>query len=250
MNGTYLVIGIFIFLILMFVVGYSRGFIRIAFSILAMIISVFLVNLLEPVVVNAIEKTDVYQSIYKSVENSVNGTIVEKMTGKEKEAYSNQQINEFLNTKLDQQQMQKLYNSIQLPNMVKQQIEKVQNTQAKSGTVSLLSSQLAAAITNMVLHVVVFIVLFVIINAILRLIISLLDIVSRLPIINMINRAGGGVLGLAEGVLILWVAFLIVDLVASSGQNAALLQTIKNNQILNWIYEKNLLTSLLKSMMH
>lgn len=250
MNGTYLVVGIFIFLILMFAVGYFRGFIRIAFSIIAMVVSVFLVNLLEPAVVNAVEKTDIYKSVYKSVENSIDGTIVEKMTGKEKEAYSNKQIQELLGTKLDQKQMQKLYNSIQLPSMVKQQITKTQNGELTSGAVNILSEQLAAAITNMVLHVVVFILLFLIINAILRLIINLLDVVSRLPVINLINRTGGGILGLAEGILILWVVLLIVDLVASSGQNVALLQTIKENQILNWIYEKNILTSLLRSMMN
>jgi uncharacterized membrane protein required for colicin V production len=73
-----------------------------------------------------------------------------------------------------------------------------------------------------------------------------LGIVARLPVLNGINRLAGLLLGLAEGILIVWIFFLVVTIFSATKTGGNLLLMIADSEVLSWIYRNNWLLHLLK----
>ena len=107
------------------------------------------------------------------------------------------------------------------------------------------SEYLATSLADIVVEVLAVLVLFVIIKLILRIIISLLNIVSHLPIIHGMNKMLGGIVGLAEGVIIIWIICLLLTIVSGTAVGEQIMSEISSNEILNYIYSNNLIMKML-----
>ncbi len=68
---------------------------------------------------------------------------------------------------------------------------------------------------------------------------SVLDIVAKLPVLKQINKTGGLFVGLLEGVLRVWVVFIILDMFATTQWGNALLVMIHSNEYVRMLYENN-----------
>mgnify|MGYP000024214282 CR=1 FL=1 len=68
-----------------------------------------------------------------------------------------------------------------------------------------------------------------------------LGIVSHLPILHGLNKTAGLVLGLCEGVVLLWIFFIVITVCASTRGGAQLLKMTAQSGILSWLYHNNLL---------
>lgn len=103
------------------------------------------------------------------------------------------------------------------------------------------SEYVATQITDTAFNAIIFIVLFIIIYIILQVVIHVLDFVAKLPLLKEVNKLGGFAIGVIQGLLIVWVACLI--LTACSGKPWAqdLFAQINDNQILSFIYNNNLI---------
>ena len=68
-----------------------------------------------------------------------------------------------------------------------------------------------------------------------------LGIVSHLPILHGLNKTAGLVLGFAEGVVLVWIFFLVITVCASTQAGGQLLKMTAQSSILSWLYRNNLL---------
>lgn len=68
-----------------------------------------------------------------------------------------------------------------------------------------------------------------------------LGIVSHLPILHGLNKTAGLFLGLCEGVVLLWIFFIVITVCASTRGGAQLLKMTAQSGILSWLYHNNLL---------
>jgi len=68
---------------------------------------------------------------------------------------------------------------------------------------------------------------------------GVLDIVAKLPVLHQINKAGGLLIGLIEGILRVWVAFIILDMFATTQWGNALLVMVHSNEFVRMLYENN-----------
>ena len=68
-----------------------------------------------------------------------------------------------------------------------------------------------------------------------------LGIVSHLPILHGLNKTAGLLLGLGEGVVLLWIFFIVITVCASTRGGAQLLKMTAQSGILSWLYHNNLL---------
>lgn len=99
-------------------------------------------------------------------------------------------------------------------------------------------------ISNMIINIVAFLFVFLIVSIILRAIIFALDIVSELPVLGLVNRLAGGVLGVAGALIIVWLIFLAVTLLYTTSVGKGIIDLIQGNEILKMIYECNPLLKL------
>lgn len=68
-----------------------------------------------------------------------------------------------------------------------------------------------------------------------------LGIVSHLPILHGLNKTAGLLLGLGEGVVLLWIFFIVITVCASTRGGAQFLKMTAQSGILSWLYHNNLL---------
>ena len=65
------------------------------------------------------------------------------------------------------------------------------------------------------------------------------DVVGAIPVLSMLNRMAGLLLGLARGVVILWLFGLVIALCAGYHQMPSVLHMIGENGMLLFLYRNN-----------
>ncbi len=114
----------------------------------------------------------------------------------------------------------------------------------KSIVVSIAAIKLADIVLNAIVHIVVFIVIFVAV----RIVVSVTGLVSKLPVIRQANEIGGLALGLIEGLIAVWVLFVVITAAGSMTWAADALADIGGNGFLSFLYDNNpLVRSIFKS---
>lgn len=87
----------------------------------------------------------------------------------------------------------------------------------------------------------VMLLLFLAVQIALRFITALANFVSKLPIINQLNKAGGLIYGLVRGILIIYVALLILNVVGQINPVNQVKQSIDQSYLGKIMYENNIL---------
>ncbi|EOS27048.1 hypothetical protein C806_00641 [Lachnospiraceae bacterium 3-1] len=82
---------------------------------------------------------------------------------------------------------------------------------------------------------------FLLISILLGILIHVLDIIAKLPVIESINHMGGLVVGLLEGLLVIWILFFVIALCQGSQWGNQMMQEIQENPLLQWLYQNNIL---------
>ena len=90
-----------------------------------------------------------------------------------------------------------------------------------------------------IVQAVVFLVVLAFLSQILRMIFSSLKIITKIPIIHGLNSFVGMIVGMAEGVLVVWSLFIVISKYDIAGYSEQWLLQIQNDQILSYLSMKN-----------
>lgn len=100
-------------------------------------------------------------------------------------------------------------------------------------------------VSSVIFSAIVYIVFFIIVLALAGIIGMLLDIISKLPVLKQVNKAAGAAIGLAEGLLIIWILAIFVMVFGNFEFAAYIHKDIDANGFLRFLYDKNLIMYLL-----
>lgn len=98
---------------------------------------------------------------------------------------------------------------------------------------------LSKYLTKLVLNIAAFILTLIIVTIVLRAIIFALDIVANLPVLGLVNRLAGGVLGAAGGLILVWILFMLVTFLYTTSFGKEAYDAIQGNGLLKVIYDYN-----------
>lgn len=210
--------------------GYRKGLVKKIFSLVAMIVA-------------AILSISCYGYISKAVCN--NTQIEEKLKSNIDKTLEKNLKDEYQ----DKSSQSKIIENLPLPESVRNSIQENNNSEIYealniSTFNDYVSSYLAMLIINAISMVITFFVVFIIF----QIIIVLANIVTELPIINGINKIGGSIIGISEGVIIVWVLFIILTSMSGSELGEKLFKQINENQLLSFFYNNNLLLRFITNM--
>ncbi len=93
--------------------------------------------------------------------------------------------------------------------------------------------------TRFLLNGIAFLVVFLVIKILLMTAGKLLDLFSKLPVLGIINRLAGLVLGILEGGLILCIILAAIALINPLRENSAVQQSMEQSAIVQTVYENN-----------
>lgn len=93
---------------------------------------------------------------------------------------------------------------------------------------------------NIILNIVAFVITLLVVQLVLWTAITALDIFSRLPVLHFINHLGGLAVGLLQGVLAVWVIFLLISMFSATEIGMNLMNMVEESVILKPLYDSNM----------
>ena len=212
--------GIIVDLILLLIIalnafiGYKKGLIKVAFNILAFVISLVLTLILfKPVSYFIINNTQ--------IDEKVNEIIIRNNTFKDNEPISDNDENS--------SQKEEQYNFIQkyVQNMITEKTKEAKN-EALEVTANIISIKFVEIITA--------IFLFAVVRVLIIFLKFLSDIISELPIIKQFNEVGGIIYGLLKSVIIIFLILTIIFGVYSIKGSGVINNAIEESYITKFLY--------------
>lgn len=233
----WLSIGAAIFLAGMVLYGHYRGFLRIAVTMSALVISIVFVRATAPYMTSYLKENTQIRSMIQQ-------TLVKAAGG----AYLSEEGEE---TPVPDRQAG-IIEELHLPKQMKEALLENNNSSIYEILgVHTFAEYIGSYLSDMILNLIGSLLLFLIVYIVLRLLMHVLDLVARLPILYGMNQIAGAFIGLIRGLIWIWAAFLFADLFSSSPLSAAVQEQIQKSIWLSFLYHHNLLNwifiSILKS---
>lgn len=199
--------------------GYKRGLIGVAFKLLSLVIAIILAVLLHGPISNFIINNT-------TIDEKIEQTIAEKLDLSQYENKDNEEIKE-VKGNLPQVLIKNLEKSA---NNVKEDIEKT----------------VAKKLAETILSVGIFIILFIVIKIILIVINIVGDVISKLPVIKQLDKTGGVIYGILEGLIIVYIILALCLMLAPFMQSSGILEYINSSFIGNILYNNNILLKFIR----
>lgn len=223
-----------VYLIGMILYGHHRGFIKIAVSMTAIIITLVLVNIALPHVSSFLRNNTAIES---SIKNKILYDAGLDTIAKDSIESANEQ--------------QKIIEGLPIQKDIKKILSKNNNISVwQSLGVNYFADYLGSYLSNIVFNVLSFVILFVIIWLLLQIFLHLADIFTKLPVIHGMNQIIGAVLGLVQGLVYIWIICLAVSGLAFTPLGIKAMEIISKSAILSFLFEYNLLSVFLKSLVY
>lgn len=232
--GNIILIGIIVFLAVMTFVGYQRGLVKTIFSFLSMLIILVVVTVLTPTAQIMLKETMAYSVIRDNVQ-----VYIEENIGKD--------FGKGSAAGLGASEQKKVIESLPLPQNIK---EELIHSNTEEGyqllEVTNFTDYLVEYVTYMVINAIAFVLLFVVVAIAINVAVYLLDIITKLPVLNFFNRGGGAFIGFAQAMVIVWIACIILTAFGATGWGQNVLAEINNHVVLSLIYNYNLLEIIIR----
>lgn len=204
------------------IVGLVRGLIKTVFGLVSMIVAVLLTIFLTPQVSGYImENTEFDEMISeKSIE----------LLG----------IGDSFSIELDDTMAKDVIRDLPLPeNIVGSLQDNMQPQTIELMDVSNVVDYIGSSVASMAVNALVFFLLFIVISIILNAIVTLLDLISQLPVLDQMNKLGGFLVGTLIGVVIVWIGLLGMSFVISIQATTELSEMIETSILTKLFYYNN-----------
>lgn len=208
--------------------GLRRGMVRSAFSLISVILTLFFGSLLNPYMSRFLtENTPIYDTVQEKCEGSITAALENK------------------------EEQDQFISGLPLPESMKQILAENNNEQSYQTLLAeTFSEYLSHSIAKVAIGSISLIFTFLLVSMFMNLLVGMLDGIFSLPVLSLLNRAGGAVLGAVQGIFVVWICFLIITLFwdAAWAQEATAL--IKENEITYFLYENNILLHFMSEILH
>lgn len=229
-------------LIILLVIGltcytsYKKGLLLTLYKIISFFLAIWIAWVINPVVKGGLTKytnietwleTNISEGITRTIDNSlISGG--NKITGDDDD-----------DEKVDEKNADKTIEDLKVPNFVKSYLKsKLENDSTKKE----ISNFVSKSLTNICLTIISFILVILIVALVLSLLKGILQMISNIPIIDIINKIAGAGFGLMLSAIEIWLVFLLIGLAINVNSESALYGWISNSTLGSWFFNNNLIS--------
>lgn len=200
-------------IILNALIGRKVGLVKIVFSLFSFIIALILSVWISPLVNGMLKNNETF---YEKASQKV-----EDMLFEEQEETSNQED---------------IIEGLPLPRSIK---ESLQENKAKQE--ANIKTYIIGHVTDIAINALAFVLTFVILFVGLWVLSIALNIISKLPILNQLNKLAGLLVGGLQGVVVVWILFILITVFSGTELGGSAFVQIKDSAILSFLYDENIL---------
>jgi len=250
---NWVLVGVIVVLGLNAYFGLKKGMVRIILSLAAMIATILITMALTPIASSFIKDNTNW---YTNIKNATYQTMQRNNTVDDafQEMGKTQDITKITDINQSSTSMQnvssQVIDKLKVPESLKNQIQSKINIEKYVGqgitTVEdMVANALAEQVSLIIFNILVFAGIFIVVYIIMQVIIRVVDIVSRLPVLKQINKTGGLVLGLAKGLIVVWVFFIAITIFCDTEFAHTVFAYVNDNSFLAFLYNNNLILKLI-----
>lgn len=210
-------------------IGMKAGFIKTVFSLCSIVVAIILTLWISPVVSNYMKGND-------KIHNAIS-TKVEKMLP-------------FSEEKTESGKEETLIKELPIPKSIQNALIENNNKDAYVNLdieIGNFKGYVNSYLTGMVINALSFMLTFIVILILLWVVCIALDIISKLPLLNQLNKTAGLAAGLVHGLVVIWLFFILVTVFQSSELGQKAMAMIGDSQVLSLIYNNNFLLQFITS---
>lgn len=208
--------------------GRRIGFIRTVFTLFSTIIALMITSWISPIISKEVQKNE-------TVMNMVNEKVEKVIDFSDLGSKLSDQVN--------------FVDKLSLPKIMKKGLlENNTKDVYVAMAVDNFHDYVCNYISRIIINAGVYIIIMIIVSIALAVISETLNIISKLPIINGLNRSLGLLAGLLHGFIIVWVGFIFITVLGSTAFGQYLFGQINNSTILSVIYNNNLLLTFITNL--
>ena len=204
-------------------IGYKKGFVKTAFSLVAWILVFVLCDHVTPIVTNClIQYTDIEVVIEEAIEEKVTEGLLQTM--------GNSGLS-YLETSIPEE----------LKELLLGDHESVQD--------ALLGEQIWdwTPVVEGIVNTIGFILTIILLRLVTGIIEHMLESISDMPVIGRLDTMLGVACGGAKGLIWCWVILAVVSVMAVTGTNTELATYIAQSKLLTWLQDNNILLNIIAS---
>ena len=227
------IIGVFAF------IGWRVGFVKSVFSLISTIAIIIITILVSPIVTNMLKSSEkIVGTIQTKLEQVIDLSGVAQNLSPEEE-----------------KDPLAFIDGLQLPASIKDTIkESLSETmeEKKEEAADFVGDKLNALevyicelLTNIILNALGFFITFILAAVGIAVLCFVLDLLSKLPVLHQINTIAGVLAGGLEGLVILWIVFIVITMLGSTGFGQSCMTMISESKILSFLYDSNILSKFL-----
>lgn len=209
--------------------GYLRGLVRVLFSLAAVFIAIGFATALEP-----------YTAQFLKTQTPLYDTVKENCT-------------EYLQSILEDEVQHRVEEHEEVPILGMELPEEIQQlfggnaTEQSSSLIedTAIYDKAGDFVADQVVHRLAWVLAFTVILILLAVAVHFLDVLAKLPVLRNINRIGGLAVGLLEGLVVVWILFLVIVLCQGTEFGRELMSSVETNAFLKFLNDNNLLEQLI-----
>lgn len=207
------------------VIGLKKGLIKMVFSLVSTIVALLVAMLFSPVVAGMMKSNEAIVGFF----DEKIGMIVDFTSEEAQEESESIQVS--------------LIDSLPFPETFKESI--LENNTAES-YISMQAQNfeeyVCRQITNVIINAIAFVVTLLLAIVALAILCKTLDLLAKLPLLKQINSLAGLAAGVAEGLLVVWILFVILTMFAGSEFGSEAMRMIAENPLLDFLYKNNMVS--------
>lgn len=206
-------------------IGFKKGLIKMVFSLVSTIIALLVAMLFSPVVAGVMKNNEAIVGFF----DEKIGVIVDFTSEEAQEDTEGKQ--------------QSLIESLPLPETFKESILENNTTENYiSMQAENFEEYVCRQITNVIINAIAFVVTLILAIIALAILCKTLDLLAKLPLLKQINAVAGLGAGVVEGLLLVWILFVILTMFAGSEFGRSSLEMIAENPLLDFLYKNNMVS--------
>lgn len=215
------------------IMGFRKGFVKEIVSVFFMLISFLLVWAVNPYVNTFVKE---YTPVYDIIQDKCQ-TLVSEQIGNKKT--------------LDKEEQNQVMENMELPDLLKNAL--VENNTAETYrylAVSTFTEYISDSLAVMAVNGISFLISFVFSAAVIKLLGFILNVLTKLPVINGINKIAGAAVGGIKCIIFIWIAFLVLTLLCNTTLGQQGMALIQQDAFLNFLYSQNVFVKVFMSVFY
>ena len=241
-----------------FYAGSRRGLVRTVFGLFSSIVVLLAGTVISPIISNQLRNNEkFFNAISSRIEKSSEN--YGKKEEKSKEAIDNKDKRKTENKKLSKDKNKNAIieaNRLYIPSnllisekavdeIVTDILKNEHIKKAKEDIQKEVNHRVAIYLTGIVINSGTFILVYFILSAGLLVLGRVLNIISKLPVLNELNRMGGGIAGIFQGLVIVWLIFTLMMVFIGKPFVQEGMRQIEENVFLKLLYESNVIAKVI-----